>query len=316
MFLIRPFFLDDVPGASPAPTAASDASASAAPLIKIFNWEIGDDFWMRLLFFAIFIGIVVLIGWVALFLTKKLFTNLKKKNTSIHIFYLERIISIAIVVCIIVLIVSSFDGTTSFLKTALGGTAVVTAVATFAGQDIIKDLLAGMMISLQRPFEIGDRVELDNGMTGIVEDMTSRHVVLVQIDTVRIVVPNRMINTMLLRNFSFHRKNRSAHFRFSVGYNSNMEQVKSVIYRAVEESPLSIPGKTDAAGNPAYGDVYFISFADSALIMAVTVYYESNVASERLINDINTRVREALIANGIEIPYNYVNVVNVGEDEK
>ena len=31
-------------------------------------------------------------------------------------------------------------------------------------------------------------------------------------------------------------------------------------------------------------------------------------------NEINTRVREALIRNDIEIPYNYVNVVSVGTE--
>ena len=58
-----------------------------------------------------------------------------------------------------------------------------------------------------------------------------------------------------------------------------------------------------------YGDIYFIELADSALIMAVTVYYESNVAGERRKDDINTRVFTALEENGIEIPYNYTSVV-------
>lgn len=307
MYFATRLLFDEAPAATAAP--------SAEPLIKIFNFKAGNEIWEKVLVFVIFSGVIVLLGWLALFLVKKLFANLKKKNKSIHINYLERIISIGIGVAIVVLLVSSLDGTSSFLKTALGGTAVVTAVAAFAGQDIIKDVLAGMMISLQRPFELGDRIELENGMTGIVEDMTSRHVVLIAIDTVRIVIPNSKLNTMLLKSYSYRRPNRSAHFRFSVGYDSDMALVKRVIARAVEESPLSIPGKKDAEGKPAYSDVYFIAFADSALIMAVTVYYEKTTISEQLINDINTRVREALIANHIEIPYNYVNVVNVSDEQ-
>ena len=52
------------------------------------------------------------------------------------------------------------------------------------------------------------------------------------------------------------------------------------------------------------------SFAESALIMRVTVYYQPTNRTEKVIDDINVRVREALIANNIEIPYNYVNVVD------
>lgn len=58
-----------------------------------------------------------------------------------------------------------------------------------------------------------------------------------------------------------------------------------------------------------YGQVYFIDIADSALIMAVTVYYNSKTASEMLKDDINTRVFEALEENGIDIPYNHTSVI-------
>ena len=127
-------------------------------------------------------------------------------------------IAILIVLGITVLVFSALDGTSSVWKTMLGGTAVLSAVAAFAGQDIIKDLLAGLMISIQKPFEIGDRIELEDGTAGVVEDMTSRHVVLIRIDTLRIVIPNSRINTMILQNYSFHRPTRAVHFKFSVGY--------------------------------------------------------------------------------------------------
>ena len=62
-------------------------------------------------------------------------------------------------------------------------------------------------------------------------------------------------------------------------------------------------------GEMEYGPVYFIAYADSSLTMATTVYYEPTVTTEVLKNDINMRVNKAFKENGIEIPYNYVNVV-------
>jgi len=58
-----------------------------------------------------------------------------------------------------------------------------------------------------------------------------------------------------------------------------------------------------------YGPVYFIQYADSSLVMASTVYYEPTTLTEDVKSGINTRVKQALDENGIEIPYNYVNVV-------
>ena len=64
-----------------------------------------------------------------------------------------------------------------------------------------------------------------------------------------------------------------------------------------------------------YSPVYFFSLSDSALIMEVTVYYEKHFKTELVIDDINTSVREALLKNGIEIPYNYINVISKNKDQ-
>ena len=87
-----------------------------------------------------------------------------------------------------------------------------------------------------------------------------------------------------------------------------MFEAKAVIARAVADSPWSIPGGPDAAEG-AYSPVYFIAYADSSLVLATTVYYNPGTRTEVLKDDVNTRVRRALEAAGIEIPYNYVNVV-------
>ena len=43
--------------------------------------------------------------------------------------------------------------------------------------------------------------------------------------------------------------------------------------------------------------------------MTVTVYYKMTDATEVVKDDINTRVFEALVNAGIDVPYDYTNVV-------
>jgi small-conductance mechanosensitive channel len=126
----------------------------------------------------------------------------------------------------------------------------------------------------------------------------------------RYIVPNSRINAMKLTNYSYHRSGRSAKFLFSVGYDTDLELAKRVIQKAIADCPLTTAGFTDDQGLPSYGRVYFVKFDSSALILQTTVIYESRVPSERLIDAVNCSVREALINNGIEIPYDYVNVIN------
>ncbi|MBR6089592.1 MAG: hypothetical protein IKP86_06640 [Anaerolineaceae bacterium] len=59
----------------------------------------------------------------------------------------------------------------------------------------------------------------------------------------------------------------------------------------------------------AYTPVYFLELSDSALIMSVTVYYNHETRTESVRDNINTSVFTAMAENGIEIPYNYMNVV-------
>lgn len=272
------------------------------------QFTIQEGFWNKLFWIGVTIVAAGLIIWLLIFTNRKVFQTMTKKQHGIHLVFFERMNKVIIVVGVLILAVSALDSKASVWKTVLGGTAVVSAVIAFAAQDVIKDILAGLMISVQKPFEIGDRIELSDGTIGIVEDITNRHVVLRGLDTLRIIVPNSKINSLSLTNYSFHRSDRSVKFRFPIGYDSDVPKAKAVIEQAIRESPYSIPGRTGADENPAYGDVYFYALEDSALIMT-TVYYEKTTPTERVIDDIQSCVRKALIENGIEIPYPHVNVV-------
>ena len=235
-------------------------------------------------------------------------------RTNINVRFAENIARFIIILIAVQWVIMSSPLTSSFGRVLFRGTAIVGAIAGLAAQPVISDLICGMIISFTKPFDIGDRIELDNGISGIVQDITLRHVVIKTIDTCQAVIPNSKLNSMMVTNMSYHTKTRSIHFRFNVSYGTNVEQAMKVIYQAVKESPYSIPGKPGKKGGE-YGPVYFISYAESSLVMAVTVYFAPVTPSEVVKSDINTRVKKALDEAGIEIPYNYVNVVVNGSGE-
>ena len=269
----------------------------------------------RIAAWAAFVVLAFILAWALTRINGLIFKKLRKRHDGIHIAFFERIISLVLVVGFILFAVSLLGGFQTVWQTVIGGTALISAVFAFIAQDVIKDILAGVMISTHKPFEIGDRISLEDGTNGIVETMTMRHVVVIGVDTLRIVIPNSRVNSMQLVNYSYKRNDRSAAFDFPIGYGSDVALAKRVIKQAVEESPISIPGRTDENGKPCYAPVYFLSLADSALMMRTTVYFDRRTPAEVIIDDINMRVRQALVDNGIEIPYNYINVVSVNENK-
>lgn len=264
--------------------------------------------WNIIAWIGVAIAIMLLI-WGATGINKYAFTRIKKKQKGMHLAFFERFSSLIIVVAILLISVSAFNGFDSVWHTMLGGTAIISAVVAFVAQDIIKDILAGLMISIHKPFEIGDRIVLENGTAGIVEDLTMRHVVLDGFDTIKYVIPNSKMNNQQVTNFGHHRDLQSAEFEFRVALHSDVGLVKKVIDDTVRKSKYTSPGLPED-GNTVYAPAYFVRFASSALVLTVLVYFEKKYPPEKVIDEINTSVFTALRENGIEIPYEYINVLS------
>ena len=254
------------------------------------------------------LGINALIAFIIAFILlkceKKIARRFIKKFDGINARFTERIIRFIIIFVLTMWVIMSSSVTQSFGSSLFQGTAVLAAIAGFAAKPVLSDMFCGFMISTTKPFNIGDRIEIDDGTAGIVKDITIRHVVLQGIDTLKIIIPNSEINSKRITNLSHQTKNRSIHFRFSVGLNSNIDQVKQVISDAITQSPYTVPRKEEE-----YSPVYFIAYKTSGIEMATTVYYEPSSPTEVVKDDVNCRVKCALDAAGIEIPYPYINVL-------
>jgi len=257
--------------------------------------------WINL---VVSIIIAVLIVLILLKIERKITRKWIDKHDGINARFTEKVIRCVIIFLAVLWVIMSNSLTQSFGSSVFQGTAVLAAIAGFAAKPILSDMFCGFMISTTKPFNIGDRIELDDGTAGIVKDITIRHVVLQGIDTLKIVIPNSEINSRRITNLSHMTRTRSIHFRFQVGLDTNADEAKRIIREAVQESPHSVPRDGED-----YSPVYFLNFTDNGLMMATTVYYEPTSPTEAVKDDINSRVKRALEANNIEIPYNYVTVV-------
>ncbi len=254
-------------------------------------------------------GITLIVAWILRKIVSKAFKKINEKQKSIYFTFLEKFVKTLIIIGAILVLFSALEGTQSIWKSLLGGTAVISAVIAFAAQDVLKDVLAGFMISFYKPFEIGDRIELENGITGVVEDITMRHVVIITIDSIRAVVPNRKINETNIINYKFNSNLKSVHFKFNIDYKADIEKAKKVVCDVVKSSKYAVPGKIDKKGEMVYAPVYFLNIDTSSLVIGTTVYFDS-CPTEVIKDEINTSVMMAFKENNIEIPYDYINVIN------
>ena len=277
---------------------------------EITKFISGNQIFPQILRFVLSVAAAGLLAFLLLFISRKLFRNLRARKSNVNTQFGEKIVRFVIIFLAVMWIVMSNDLTRPFGQSLFTSTTVIAAIAGFAAQSVLADLICGIMISSTRPFVVGDRIELDNGTAGVVLDMTLRHVVLRGLDTQTYIIPNSKMNGHHVRNMSYHTRTRSVDFRFNVAYQTDTEFAAEVIRRAIMDSPYSVPGRVyRQGGEKEYARVYFLAFRESSLEMATTAYYEPGVSTEEFRDDINTRVMKALRANNIEIPYQYMNVM-------
>ena len=257
---------------------------------------------------AIYAVIAAVVTTVILLIYGKFVKNRLKAKNNLTIRFTQNIIRVAIILIAVIWVLVSSTATTDIGKVLFQGTAILGAVFGLAAQPVLGDFFSGIAITLNRPFEIGDWIELENGTAGVVADITPRHVVLRSLGTVEIIGPNSKINALMIKDTSF-KKLRSTKMEFNVAYGTDTDKASEIIKNAVTASELTVPAKDED-----YGPVFFEAFADSSLVLSMVVYYKQSTSGLAVKTDVNKRVNDAFNEAGIEIPFNYVNVVMQGKD--
>ena len=255
---------------------------------------------VELLIYAV---IAVIVTTVILLIYGKFVKNRLKAKNNLTIRFTQNIIRVVIILIAVIWVLVSSTATTDIGKVLFQGTAILGAVFGLAAQPVLGDFFSGIAITLNRPFEIGDWIELENGTAGVVADITPRHVVLRSLGTVEIIVPNSKINALMLKDTSF-KKLRSVKMDFNVAYGTDVDKASEIIKNEIINSELTVPAKNDE-----YSEVFFEAFADSSLVLTTIVYFKQSTSGLEVKTDVNKRVNDAFNKEGIEIPFNYVNVV-------
>lgn len=139
--------------------------------------------------------------------------------------------------------------------TGLMATSTVSlGVAGFAVRELISDFFAGIALSVERPFVMGDWIEVD-GHTGKVIEMTWRAVRLIGTDGVTVVVPNGNIAGDAFRNYSAPDSWFRDEIRVPLPFSVSTAQGRRILMSAVSEIPeLAAYAKKPKASIAEYND--------------------------------------------------------------
>jgi len=176
----------------------------------------------------------------------------------------------------------------------LAGLGIVGFTLGFALQDITRNIVAGMLLLVQKPFEIGDLVEIER-FTGRVKSVDLRSTEILTLDGNNVLIPNGSVFTTPITNYS-RESNRRIELTLGVAYDSDLEVVRHTTLQAIRAIP-------DALSNPA-PSLYFHTFNDSAIDFTVRFWIDTRVTDAFTATDpAVVAIQQAFARKEIEIPY-------------
>jgi len=114
----------------------------------------------------------------------------------------------------------------------IAGLGVSSVAIGFAFKDILQNWLAGILILIRQPFEIGDQIEV-NGYEGTVEHIETRATIMKTYDGQRAVIPNSDIYTNAVVVKTGHDVRRSQ-YDIGIGYADDIDEACDIIRGALK----------------------------------------------------------------------------------
>jgi small-conductance mechanosensitive channel len=190
------------------------------------------------LYYGIFLAVVLVVGAKVLGL---LFRPIRKKGNILVNFILGClqavwVFSIGMKIC------SLSPVLTGFTSQILMSSSLIVVVLGFVFQEGLTNIVHGFILSVFKPFHIGDRVRITvdgESITGYIQSIDLRNTIIQNVmNSSYVIVPNSKMDMCVIENSHFDAESASTNFLdFSVTYESNLEKALAITAQEVAAHP-------------------------------------------------------------------------------
>lgn len=186
----------------------------------------------------------------------------------------------------------------------------LTALTVFSGalgvgvgfglQAILSNFMSGVIILFEKSIKVGDFIELQSGVNGVVKEINIRSTLVTTNDNVDILVPNEEFIKAQVINWTLKETARRIRIPFGVAYGSDKELVKKAGLEAAGEVNWTL---SDYDGRAA--QIWLTGFGDSALDFELVVWLKDEAVARpaKVQADYYWALHSALEKYDIEIPF-------------
>lgn len=194
----------------------------------------------------------------------------------------------------------------TILKTLLASGGVLAVVIGLAAQEAAGNFVNGLMISIFKPFKIGDLIKVNNGeLVGTVIDISIRHTIIKTYENTKIVVPNSVMDKAILENVTAVNERKANFLELEISYESDLEKAMEIIREAIMHHPNYLDARSEEEKAAQVPEVItrLIDFGESGLKLKTTVYSKDNAEGFAMLSDLRIAIKKRFDEEGIDLPY-------------
>jgi MscS family membrane protein len=207
----------------------------------------------------------------------------------------------------IIILLEHFGITEASLHQSLTALGIGGIIIGLAAQNTLSDIIAGIAISIDRPFRIGDRILIEKLDTwGDVIEISWRSTRILTRDNREVSIPNSVIGKELITNYSLPGRMFRVETFVVVSYGPDIEYVRNLILEALKHEAWIMHNKPTQA--------LVSHFTEFGVEFKVRCWIE-NFMDTRISEDrLNTAIYKALINANIEVPSLHVIIHVTGQE--
>lgn len=261
---------------------------------KLSGWTRG----FILLLPNLLVAVLVLVGfWLAAKLSRNVLRQLLRKVS--HSETVNRLIVQAVFLLLLAAGVFVSLGILGLQKTVaslLAGAGIIGLALGFAFQDIAANFMAGIYLSIQRPFRVGHLIE-SKDFFGVVKRVHLRWTEMTSPEGQLVLIPNKQVFENPIKNYSSTGQRR-VDLRLGVSYGDDLEKARKTAVEAVEQVSAR---KADTAV-----ELFYEEFGESSIDFVVRFWIpftskQSDYLQAR--SEAIERLKRAFDDAGVAIPF-------------
>lgn len=255
--------------------------------------------------------LLLLIIWlVGNYIISKLFRFIINRKFGIHINFISSMTKLVYTLIILCILTSFFPETKSVGKTILTSSGLIVAVIGFSAQQVLADIVSGLMLSWTKPFDIGEKITIAGlDMSGIVESMSLRHTVIKTYHNSRLLVPNSVINKSVIENSNYDNHYIGNYLEIPISYDSNVDRAIEIMENVVASHQLVIDTREDTSVGKKVV-VYVKDLCENGVILKVTIRTNNLDDNFAACSDIRKEIKKQFDQNNIKICFKRIKVIN------